>query len=67
MVRNRWYLVFEQTLAKARKHFAANPGAAEKLLAIGAARRADGRDPNEHAAWATLALLLLNLDEAMTK
>jgi len=41
--------------------------AALKLLAVGESKRDESIDANEHAAWTSLCLMLLNLDEAVTK
>jgi len=37
------------------------------LLAIGESERDNGLDPVEHAAWTTVASVILNLDETITK
>ncbi len=50
-----------------RREYAAAPADARKLLQVGESKRSDAIDPVEHAAWASLALSLLNLDEALTK
>ena len=44
-----------------------DPGAAEKLLAVGESARDARLLPAEHAAWSVLCQLGLNLDEAITK
>ncbi|MBC7365195.1 MAG: PSD1 domain-containing protein [Undibacterium sp.] len=54
-------------LAKLRAEFAADPAAAAELSAIGEAPRPASLAPVEHAAWTTLCLLLLNLDETLSK
>ena len=54
-------------LAKLRRDFAATPAAARELSAIGEAPRPASLDPIEHAAWTTLCLLVLNLDETLSK
>ena len=41
--------------------------AAEKLLSVGDSRRDPQLDLCEHAAWTTVASVLLNLDETITK
>ena len=41
--------------------------AALKLLAVGESKRDESIDAIEHAAWTSLCLMLLNLDEAVTK
>jgi hypothetical protein len=47
--------------------FRNNPASAVELLEIGESPRDPRLDPAEHAAWTTLASLLLNLDETLTK
>ena len=54
-------------LAALREQFAADPGAATKLLAVGEAPRDARLDPIDHAAYTSLCLLILNLDEVQTK
>jgi hypothetical protein len=54
-------------LDRQRKRFSANPGAAKRLLAVGASKYDPRCGPNELAAWAVVAHTLLNLDEAVTK
>ncbi|HUG94312.1 MAG TPA: DUF1553 domain-containing protein, partial [Planctomycetaceae bacterium] len=50
-----------------RAGFRSDPEAAEKLLSVGEAARDPQLDPAELAAYATLAGLLLNLDEVVTR
>ena len=52
---------------KARAHFSSNPADADKLITNGEAPRPANLAPIEHAAWTTLCLLVLNLDETLTK
>lgn len=59
--------VLGKALAGFRKSFAADKAAAEKLLTQGASPRDAAADPVELAAYASVASLLLNLDEAITK
>ena len=54
--------LYRQQLSKYR----ADPGAAEKLLAVGDAAHAT-TDPAELAAWTIVASAILNLDETVTK
>ena len=54
-------------LAKLRADFAADPKAARELSAIGEYARPESLAPGEHAAWTTLCLLILNLDETLSK
>lgn len=52
-------------LAKLRGQTSA--GDAVKLLSVGESKRDGSIDAIEHAAWTSLCLMLLNLDEAVTK
>ena len=47
--------------------FSVDPESAEKLLKVGDYKSSVSLPKPEHAAWTTLAGLLLNLDEALTK
>jgi hypothetical protein len=47
--------------------FARDPKAARNLLDVGESPRAKKVDPIEHAAWTTVASVILNLDETVTK
>jgi hypothetical protein len=47
-------------------HFKAHPEAAVAFLAAGESPRDESLDPVEHAAYAAVAHLVLNLDETMT-
>lgn len=44
-----------------------DPAAALKLLAVGESKRDESLDAVEHAAWTSLCLMLMNLDETVTK
>ncbi len=57
----------QTTLAKVRAHFAADKSEAEKLAAAGEAPRVAGLDAAAEAAWTTVCLLVLNLDETLTR
>ena len=57
----------QTTLAKARAHFSVKAEDAGKLIATGEAPRAANLDAAEHAAWTTVCLLVLNLDETLTR
>jgi hypothetical protein len=50
-----------------RERFAGSPEAADKLTKIGELKRPDSLDLAELAAYTTIAGMLLNLDEAITK
>ena len=54
-------------LKKYRAHFSRDPGDAERLISAGEAPRNSILDAAEHAAWTTLCLLVLNLDETLTR
>ncbi len=56
-----------QTLARARTHYAPRVAAARELIATGEAPPDGALPPVEHAAWTTVCLLLLNLDETLNK
>jgi hypothetical protein len=49
------------------QQFAADPDAAQKLLAVGESKRNEKLTATDHAAWTGLCQLVLNLDEAITK
>jgi hypothetical protein len=53
-------------LAGQRAHFAANPTDADKLLRVGSKPRA-ALPAAEHAAWTSLARVILNLHETITR
>lgn len=54
-------------LGKLRAQQTANRAESIKLLTVGESKRDESLDPVEHAAWTGLSLMLLNLDEAVTK
>jgi len=54
-------------LKKLRAEFAADPVAARDLSRTGEAPRPAALDAGEHAAWTALCLLVLNLDETLSK
>ena len=54
-------------LGKLRAQQAVDRAAANKLLAVGESKRDESIDPLQHATLTTLCLILLNLDEAVTK
>ncbi len=57
----------ELALKKYRSHFKDDPRAALKLVSVGESERDENLDAAEHAAWSTVCLMLLNLDETLTK
>ncbi|MCX6956700.1 MAG: DUF1553 domain-containing protein, partial [Verrucomicrobia bacterium] len=54
-------------LTRERTRYAKNEPAARALLAVGEAPRDEKLPPSEHAAWAQVASLLLNLSETITR
>ena len=52
---------------RSRGEFRVDPEAAGKLLAIGESKRNEQLDAIEHAAWTSLTLAVMNLDETLTK
>ncbi|WP_395738889.1 PSD1 and planctomycete cytochrome C domain-containing protein [Prosthecobacter sp.] len=54
-------------LGKLKAQQAADPAAAAKLLHVGESKRDESIEVTEHASWTGLCLMLLNLDEAVTK
>ena len=59
--------VLRALLERRRAAYAAERGAALKLLAVGESRRDAALDPVELAAWTTVASVILNLDEVVSK
>jgi hypothetical protein len=59
--------VLRDVLLKQEAEFHDDQAAAEKLLSVGAFKAKPGLDPAELAAWTTIASMLLNLDETVTK
>lgn len=55
------------TLATLRKQYAAEPAAAAELLKAGESKRDESLDAVDHAAATALCLMILNLDEVLTK
>ena len=59
--------VLTATLERLRQPYADDQQAAQQLLSVGATSRDESIDPVEHAAYTSLCLAILNLDEALTK
>ncbi len=59
--------LLRQTLDRQWEEYRGDPAAAEQLLGVGAFPPTPGLDKAELAAWTTIATLLLNLDETVTK
>ncbi len=55
------------TLARLRQQHAANPEGAKELLSVGDSKRDENLNPADHAAWTSLCLMVLNLDEVLNK
>ena len=54
-------------LADARQRFTNDPTQAAELLSVGEAESPGELEAHEHAAWTTVCLLVLNLDETLSK
>jgi hypothetical protein len=59
--------VLRETLRQQLAEFGKNKEAAEKLLGVGGFKASESLDPVELAAWTTIASMILNLDETVTK
>lgn len=59
--------VLTNSLAQMTKHYAADPSAAKKLVAVGESRSDPSIPAPELAAWTMVASEMLNLDETVTK
>jgi len=59
--------VLMTVLNQQRAAFHKDPAAAMKLLSVGESKRNEKLDAGELAAWTTVASVVLNLDETMTK
>ena len=59
--------VLQSALARERKRYAANPGAAMQALSVGESPRDMQFPAPEHAAWMQVASLILNLSEVVTR
>ena len=57
----------QSTIEKLRVKYSGDEAAAKQLLAVGESPRDTSLDAREHAAWAGLCLMVLNLDEVVTK
>jgi hypothetical protein len=59
--------VLTSSLGQFRRRYEADKEAAAKLLKTGESPRDEKLDAAEHAAWTSLCLMILNLDETMSK
>lgn len=60
-------VVLKAQLAKLQAQMSADPMAAAKLLAVGESKKHELLNASTHAAWTAVCLMLLNLDEVVTK
>lgn len=59
--------IMTELLAKLRQRLERDPEAAKRLLSVGESKRDESLDPIEHATYAAMAGVVLNLDETLTK
>ena len=59
--------VLNSSLESALRHFRNKADEAAKLLSVGESKRDERLSATEHAAYATVCHMILNLDEAMTR
>ncbi len=59
--------IFERLYRQERAVYRASADAAARLLRVGDSSRDERLDPGELAAWTTVASVILNLDETVTK
>lgn len=59
--------LLRQAFDKQLAIYQANPKAAAEVISIGSAPKNEKLNPTEHAAFTAVCLLLLNLDEALTR
>ena len=59
--------VLRETLEQQLAEYHKDTGAAEKLLGVGGFKATETLDEGELAAWMTIASMILNLDETVTK
>ncbi len=59
--------ILTQRLGTLRTHYGADAEAASQLIQVGESPRDESLDPAEHAAFTGLCLMILNLDETLTK
>jgi hypothetical protein len=59
--------ILRRSLEKQLDGFTTDPDGAKALLLIGEKPHSESLDPVEHAAWTSVCLAILNLDEALTR
>ncbi len=60
-------LVLLQGLERSRNEFATDSESAAALLSVGDSKREESLNAVQHAAWTSLVLAILNLDETLTR
>ena len=60
-------MILLRGLRRSRNEFKERPEQARMLLAVGESPRDESIDAVEHAAWTTLCLAVLNLDETLNR
>jgi Protein of unknown function (DUF1553)/Protein of unknown function (DUF1549)/Planctomycete cytochrome C len=65
--RDKEIVALRKVFEKQRAHYAAKKEAALKLLSVGESSRNEALDPADLAAWTTVASVILNLDETITR
>lgn len=59
--------IMARALTRHLDHYRSNPDQAKQFLAYGESPNPAGLDPIQQAAWTQISLLILNLDETITK
>ncbi len=59
--------ILSSSLAHFTKRYETDPAAAKRLIAVGESKPPENIDPRELAAFTAVCLMLLNLDETLTK
>ena len=65
--RRQWDAILRQIADDQLARFRRDKSAAEKLLSVGESPRNEALDVSELAAWTTIASVILNLDETLTR
>lgn len=60
-------VILHSGLQRTRTQFSKQPEEAAKLVSVGESARDESIDPVEHAAWTSLCLAVLNLDETLNR
>ena len=59
--------ICRRVLGNQRASFTDDPGSAKEYLSHGESKRDESLDPVEHASWAVVCNMILNLDEVLTR